>query len=237
MRDTYERGAPMTDEAGPVRWNGWWARYSGDPSLLRESVRGFEALAKRTDAASLSFRKYLPEGIAMEGDEMVVTFSKRSLPLSGRSMPQKHVNWVLSRMLEFSAWLDGAGYTHCGLNPESVFVVPENHGIQVPTFYLLTAKGSRMKGLSGKYSAWYPPAPLAAKTATPEVDIELCKRTACYLLGDRSGAGVRLRRDPSVSAPVLEFALGHHEEAGPAWKEYRRVLDANFKKEFHTLDI
>lgn len=235
MMDAYRNGTPMTDESGAVAWNGWWARYSGNRDLLASSASSFRKLTALRDEASMSFRKYLPEAVSAEE----VTFSKRSVPLCAlpRPLPQVHVNWVLSRMLEFSAWLAQTGFVHGCLNPESVFVVPENHGIQVATFYLLTPAGSKLRGVSGRYSSWYPVSARRTKTATPEVDVECAKRTAAFLLGDPSGVGATLRRAPAVNKAVLDFILTSHTDPGAAWMQYREILKKEFKSEFHSLDV
>lgn len=238
MMDAYRDGTPMVDEAGDVRWNGWWARYHGDRDLVRASAASFARLTAMRDEASLSFRKYLPATCGEADGAVVATFAQRAVPLAAlpRPLPQVHVNWVLSRMLEFSAWLAQSGFSHGCLNPESVFVIPENHGIQVPTFYLLTPLGDRIRGVSGRYAPWYPAAALKAKRSTATVDIELCKRTAALLLGDPSGNGAVLRRDPGVNRAVLDFIMTSHDDPGAAWRQYREILKKEFKSEFHTLD-
>ncbi len=239
MMNAYENGRSMADESGEVRWNGWWARYSGEAALLRASERSFRELTSGVDPASANFRKYLPEKCRLEGGGMVVEFGRRAVPLSSlpRPLDQVHVNWVLSRMLEFSAWVSQRGLSHCCLNPESVFVVPETHGIQVTTHYLLSASGGRLAGVSGKYQHWYPHSAVSARTASALVDLEACKRTAAWLLGDDSGVGVSLRTRGDVNKGVLDFILSSHEDATSAWKQYRGVLDREFKKQFHTLDV
>lgn len=239
MMDAYRDGTPMTDEHGEVRWNGWWARYGGDRALALDSARSFAKLAALRDEASINFRKYLPATLAENAGTVTATFTQRAVPIAAlpRPLPQVHVNWVLSRMLEFSAWLAQSGYSHGCLNPESVFVIPENHGIQVSSFYLLTRLGGKMRGMSGRYAAWYPSSAVRAKTSSTTVDVELCKRTAAALLGDPSGNGAVLRRDPSVNKAVLDFIMTSHDEPGAAWRQYREILKKEFKSEFHSLDV
>ncbi len=82
---------------------------------------------------------------------------------------------------------------HCGLNPESIFIVPETHGIQICSFYHLTKIGNRIGTISGKYSNWYPQDVFKTKIATPIIDLGCSMKIASYLLGDTSGIGIKHR--------------------------------------------
>lgn len=155
LKEQYEKGATFADETGSFQTNGYKTVYRGNPDLLHRSFQNYTRL-KSTRSAH--FLKYLPEEMYWEGNNLIAKHTHRAVPLSRQSMPQEHVNWILSRLLEFIVLLYQQGYIHCGLNPESVFVVPETHGIQVSSFYHLTPVGRRITNINAQYRNWYPPA-------------------------------------------------------------------------------
>lgn len=236
LKEKYEKGTTYYDEAGSFISNGYKVTYTGDASLLKRSLDNFNKLTSLKDEAAQNFRKYMPKSMRMEGDKLVVEFERRAIPIVNLTLPQIHVNWALSRMLEFSAWLSQVGYSHCGLNPESVFIVPETHGIQVCSFYMMQNIGKKVAGVSGRYLNWYPPHVFDTKKADDIIDMELSKRTAVYLLGDKSGSGVKLRREKDVNQEMLDFMISQHDNPGLAWKKYRELLSKNFEKKFHILN-
>jgi serine/threonine protein kinase len=168
-------------------------------------------------------------------DTYELVFAKRAIPLGGLTLPQEHVNWVLSRLLEYTAYLAQVDFVHCGLMPENVFIVPENHGIIIISFYHLTRIGSTVKTISAKYKDWYPPELLQTKLATSGVDLEMVKKIAIYLLGDQSGAGVKLRK--THNADFINFLIKRHDDPYNTYKEYRELLKNNFESKFHVLNI
>ena len=237
LKDNYEGGISYQDESGEFKTNGYTAIYNGDKDLLQQSFSNFRTLQAFKDESSVNFQKYLPKEINWKGTELEVEFHQRAVPLSGLKLDQVHVNWVLSRMLEFSSWLNQIGFSHAGINPESIFIVPESHGIQVASFYLLTPLGKKLKGISGKYKNWYSPEVFDHKKAVPSIDLELSKRTGIYLLGDQSGVGIKLKRDSEVNADVLDFMIQHDDDPTATWKKYRKILEKNFEKKFYKLDL
>lgn len=238
LKEHFENGKKYTDEAGTYTTNGYTITYTGDKNLLAISMSNYQKLLSFKDPASANFHQYLPESMTLKGGtELEVKLRMRSVPLSGHTLPQKHVNWITSRMLEFTAWLNQVGFVHCGINPESVFVIPQNHGIQVPSFYLMAPVGSSLKGVSGPYRSWYPARTFTDKDADPTIDLELVKRTSIYLLGDRSGMGVKLRKSADINQEVLQYLITQDATPYDSWKRYRDILSKNFKKEFHELSI
>ena len=75
------------------------------------------------------------------------------------------------------------------------------------------------------------------KIATQDIDLELCKKIALYLLGDRSAAGTKLKRDADVNQEVLTFLLTKHQNEVEDYKRYRELLSKNFEKKFYSLDL
>ena len=124
-----------------------------------------------------------------------------------------------------------------GLNPTTVFVVPETHGIIIISFYHMGTLGKKAETISAKYKMWYPTTLFTKKIATQDIDLELCKKIALYLLGDRSAAGTKLKKDKDVNQDVLTFLLTKHENHKDEFVQYRELLAKNFEKKFYLLNL
>jgi hypothetical protein len=235
LKENWEKGYQLSDDAGAVRAHDKTVTFVGDPQLLLQSYRNFGYLKSINSSAAKHFKRFLPESMELNSETLVVTLSERAVPLSGLTLPQGHANWILSRLFEFSAWLAQEGWTHCGINPESVFVVPETHGIVLTSFYHLTPREGKVKTISAKYKHWYPDALFVEKKATPLIDTELCKRTIAVLLGDSSGLGVKLKK--TLSAEFIDFLLTPHTDAFVCYDQYRLLLEQYFPKKFLPLNL
>jgi hypothetical protein len=210
-----------TDDAGQLRvLPDHRVRFEGD--LLRRSVVNHQRLLALRDPASTHFRQYLPAALAWEGPALLLTPPAWVVPLAGLVLPPEHVAWVLSRLLELTAWLHQSNFVHAGLVPEALALVPDTHGLVLLSAYHLTTLGGPLTTISGKYKPWYPDAVFADKRATPGLDLALVQRTAVTLLGDASGHGVRLRG--TVDEHLLTFLLTPHHDAFAAFELYRRLL-------------
>lgn len=235
-RDVRENGKEYKDDAGVFRASGYWAKFESTNENRKWSLENYRIFQGMNDKRDKNFQQYLPKEakLAADGSYQMI-FDKRSIPLSELILPQEHVNWVLNRLLEYCAYLSEIGMCHAGLNPESVFITPENHGIQIVSFYHLARLGNPVKTISGKYKHWYPHELFTAKSAAPEVDLKLCTSIAAYLLGDRSGSGVKLKK--THNEDFINFIIAQHTNAYQTLMEYRELLSRNFKKEFHSLTI
>ncbi len=232
----YENGKPFTDDAGVFKTNGYWVHFSSALPNLTVSVNNYNKFQQLRSDADIHFKKYLPKECRRQTDGAFrFLFEKRAIPLSGLQLPQEHVNWVLNRLLEYIAYLSQSGFVHGGLNPESVFIVPENHGIQVVSFYHLAKKNSRIHTVSGRYMNWYPAQVLKTKIASPVTDLECAKRIAASLLGDASGNAVKFRK--THNEDFINFLLTRHDDAYQCLTRYRQLLRRNFKTGFYSLTI
>lgn len=234
-KEYYENGKQYKDDAGTFRTNGYWVEFASTQKNLEWSFENYQIFKALKDPSSIHFQKYLPDSEGLLDGKQRLNFNKRAIPLSGLTLPQEHVNWVLNRLLEYCAYLSEIGFSHCGLNPESVFIIPENHGIQIVSFYHLTKFGNRIGTISGKYKNWYPQDTFVSKTANPLIDMECAKKIACYLLGEPSGNAIKLRK--THNEDFINFLVTQHDNAYKALTIYRDLLKKNFKKEFHSLTI
>ena len=240
FKDVLENGTKYVDETGEFRVFEKKIEYvvtDANRKIISKSVSNYNLLMSKHDKASESFHRYLPESMVLETDRLTINLKDRSVPLTGQKLEQNHVNWLFSRMFEFVLWLRQINYSHMGLNPTTVFVVPETHGIVVISFYHMNVLYKKADTISDKYKLWYPTTLFTQKVATPDIDLELCKKIALYLLGDRSAAGTKLKKDKNVNQDVLTFLLTKHENHVDEFKQYREILSKNFEKKFYVLSL
>lgn len=236
LRDVFVEGIKYPDDAGGYVTNGYWAHWKSTEPCVKWSFENINRFAALSDTASAQFKKYLPHIATPLGNDVYqLGFEKRAIPLSGLTLPQEHANWILSRLLEYAAYLAQMEFVHCGLTPESVFIVPENHGIIISSFYHLTRIGNPVKTISAKYKDWYPPELFANKQATTAIDLQMVKKIAIYLLGDRSGIGVKLRK--TCDGEFVNFLLQSDDDAFLTYGSYRLLLKNKFESKFHILNI
>ena len=235
-KNIYENGKIYKDDAGEFKTNGYWLEIKSGEKNLDWSIDNYKLFQGLKSDTDKHFFKYLPKECKLLSDGIYrYTFLNRAIPLSGLELPQEHVNWVLNRLLEYCSYLSKIGFVHCGLTPESVFITPENHGIQIVSWYHLTRINNKIGTVSGKYKNWYPARVFSDKVATPDIDIECSKRIAAYLLGDKSGNGGKFRK--THNADFINFLLSHSDSSYKTLLQYKELLDKNFKKEFYLLNI
>jgi len=236
LKDAFEKGVAYEDDSGKFLLKEKVAIYSGDSTLLKKSLKNYQKLKSFKDKDSVKFHRYLPKDMKFENNELIVEFEDRVVPLSGLTLELKHANWVLSRLLEINAWFGQIGMVHCGINPDTIFIVPETHGIIVTSFYHLTRDEGRLSTVSAKYKNWYTPSVFDKKVASSVIDSELAKKTVICLLGDRSGSGIKFKKTHSLE--IIEFLTKQsHEYPLEVYKEWRKVLTKNFKPKFWPLHI
>ena len=239
-KDLLENGVKYTDETGDFHIFEKKLVYvitDKNRKLITKSLENYRRLKSKTDKASVGFHRYLPESMVLEKDSLTINLKDRAVPLTGQKLPQIHVNWLFSRMFEFCLWLRQNEISHMGMNPTTVLVVPETHGIIVTSFYHMSQIGKKAKTISAKYKMWYPTTLFSKKITTPDIDLELCKKIALYLLGDRSAAGTVLKRDKEVNQKILTFLLTKHQCEYGEYDEYRKILKENFERKFYPLDL
>lgn len=234
LRLKHEKGIVITDDAGSVWTQRKEAIFRGELDLLNNSYQNYQRLKHLKSQAAQHFQLYLPERMVMT-DVLSVEFPFRALPLHSLELPQEHVNWVLSRLLELVAWFAQEGFVHGGINPRSIFILPETHGIALTSFYHMKRVGGRLSTISAAYRNWYPKTVFSDKRASTLIDLECCKRTAAYLLGDKSGAGVKLKK--THLGAYIDFLLDRHENAYTCYDEYRKLLAAHFEARFVPLAL
>jgi len=246
LKTDFEKGYEFRDESGEYRSNYLVHKWSGDMDLLKLSKQNYDKVIytarSNFDAQSFGhFMQYIPFNLDFEGNELTYRSEHKSIPLSKvialltETEKNKHTNWIFSRLIEFVTMLESLEITHTGLNPDSIFVIPETHGIKVTSFYHVCT--DKVKTINGKYKNYYPPYMFDTKLAGSYIDISLIKKTAICALGDISGSGVRLRGDVNVNQNVLNYLMLSETDAFHSMRLWREILDKNFIKEFVHLTI
>lgn len=240
FKDLMEKGYELVDESGMFSVFDNKIIYlvnDKNRSLLTKSYNNYMKLMSLKTKSSDNFKLYLPKSMTLTDDELIINFSYRAVPLTNKKLEQVHVNWIFSRLFEVSLRFRDNNYSHVGLNPTNVFVVPENHGIIITSFYHMTLLNNKVDTISAKYRTWYPSNLFLKKIATPEIDLELSKKIGIYLLGDRSTAGTSLKLNKDVNQDILTFLIASHDNTLENYTKYRDLLKKNFKSEFINLNI
>lgn len=239
-KDVLENGVQYTDEAGDFKVFEKKIVYTitdENRKLIQKSVKNYNILKSKTDKSSVAFLRYLPESMVLEKDSLTINLKDRAIPLTGQKLPQIHVNWVFSRMFEILLWFRKIGYSHMGMNPTTVFIVPETHGVILISFYHMTHLDQKADTISARYKMWYPTTLFVKKIATQDIDLELGKKIALYLLGDKSAAGTKLKRNADVNQEILTFLLTKHQCEIEDYTKYREILTKNFERKFYPLNL
>ena len=231
-----ENGKTHQDDAGTITYFPDHLISQGDINLLKKSLENYNII-KNLCIKDILFERYIPKQIKLNNNELHVQFENRAIPISSiSSLPQQHLNWALSRLFEFLTFLNNNGYSLNGINPDSVYLIPENHGIQIVSFYHLTRLNSPVTTISGRYSNFYPEILFTEKITKNYIDVELAKRTIAYLGGDKSGLGLMFKK--THNKDWVDFIIKfHNEDTFLVFQKYRELLDKNFEKKFHKLDI
>lgn len=238
FKEQLESGISFSDEACTINYTLNTCIVTGEEKVIERNRANYLKLVSLKDEASKHFQKYLPESMdVISREKLRLTFSHRAIPISSiKELDQKHVNWIMSRLFEFTCWLNQSGFCHAGITPDSIFVIPENHGIVCTSFYHLMPLDQRLKTISGKYATFYPSTVMSDKLASSNIDIALSKKIAIWLLGDESGNGAKLRG--KVIDECLDFLQQVDYDPLETYNTYRRILKTHFNtKEFHQLKL
>ncbi len=236
-REYMEQFGKFEDDAGPMlQPDEKTVLFRGDKALLVKSLENYKRLKQFNDESSRHFHKYLPASMELEGDQLRISHPLRLVPLTHLTLPQEHVSWIMSRMLELVSWFHQVGYCHAGITPETIAIVPETHGIVCLSFYHMQPVDRQLSTISGKYLDWYPQLVFDRKQAMPYIDVSLVQRTALYLLGDKSGNGIKLKN--TCNEKLIDFLITPHYQAYSTYEDYRKLLKDIFgKPKFHKLVI
>jgi hypothetical protein len=226
----FTNGSTFTDDSGDFLTNDYWLLYQGERAIVEHGKQKQQQIAAK---ATEHLNRYMP--YTWDSNYSFI-LRQRTVPMVNLTLPQEHLNWIISRLLEFCMLLHRhAGQAHLGLIPAQVMLVPETHGISVSGFYHATELDGRVQTISGTFQHWYPQQLLREKKATENADLEMVKRIGAYLAGDRSGLGTSLRK--THHPEFVDFLLSSDDDSVACYEKYREMLDKNFPKQFIHLNI
>lgn len=232
-----EEGITFSDEiCDKITFKDDIVTFFGPEDKLKLSYNNFQKI-KSCCPGIPTFERYLPSKMELNGGELKVYLQHQSHLIHDLTLEEKHVRWFLNRMLEFTSILNIHGQlTHCGINPSSVMICPEEHGIQIISFYHSIPVYSPMKSAIGihPYKSWYPSEIWITKESIPEIDLLMVKRTALTVLGDKTGFGYSMRG--KISNDFHEYLLQHDEDIHKGYTDYQKLLDKS-PREFHILSL
>ncbi|MDX1904336.1 MAG: hypothetical protein SFU27_09285 [Thermonemataceae bacterium] len=235
-KNILESTLKITDEAGTMQVDRQSISWQGDEVLLKKSLQNFQKLSNLKDEASRHFRKYLPDSLNFEEGKLVLRHQEDFVPLVDLELPEHHVTWLVSRLFELTSWLNQVGFCHAGLTPQALAVVPKTHGIIVLSFYHLSIVDKPLQTISSKFLNWYPSSVFSEKKASPYIDLTLVQRLALYLLGDKTGSGVKLKK--TCTPALIDFLLESHLYPYETFDAYRKLLAKLFgKPTFYHLEL
>lgn len=190
-RDIAINGYTYKDESGTIFHKGDSLRFKGDKNLnlLKKSYDNYLQIKRAFNTTTLDdiVWNYIPESMHWEGTDLIVSLKRRSVNLLNVKLEEKHARWFLNRLMEFSCYSNLVGYNHNGIGPYSVLCTPDDHGIQVISFYHMCSVNNRMETISGFLNAWYPAQVRISKLSSGNTDIELSKLwIGSLLLGEFS---------------------------------------------------
>ena len=238
-------GITLKDEAGPIKLMLNSIKFLGDPKLLKHSEQKYNKI-KNLYPSNHTFNKYVPGNFKEVKEEDGILYYQADLshrvirldslaPNNTNPIAQEHLNWILSRILEFVSYLNYKGYAHNGINPMTVYIVPETHGIIVPTFYHTLKLGSKLNTVSGYYSNFYPAEIFTDKKVIPIIDVVCIKKTILSVMGNLNPTS--FIKSGKYHKAFVRFLQTPHSNIYEMHKEYRAMLDKNFPKKFYKLKL
>lgn len=228
LKNLWDNGFIFDDDSGIVRIKENVITFEGDLDLIKKSKKNYDLIFK---CANPNFKKYLPNNFT----DNTITLDDNFLSLKDVNLPEEHCRWILSRLLEFSGYMESVGYVHAGLTLDSFLVNPKTHGIKVISFYHVKPINSKLETVSAKYRRLYPDSVFVKKISESKIDVELSKRTICVLSGDKSGMGVKLRK--TLSKSFIEFLLKTNLNSIEAFIEWKKILKDKYESKFFELDL
>ncbi len=167
----------------------------------------------------------------------------RQNQLHRAGLDQRHVVWVMDRVLGVLGYAHSVGIVHGAINPETVRIRPSNHNALVTGWgnavYRPAVTGERIITVGGAYEA---PEVGAHGNVGPWTDIYSLGKTVIWLLGGNPVANTMPDSvEPKLKAFILNMVRAH-PQARPqdAWKLYEAqntLKDSLWPRRFVHLDL
>ncbi len=126
-------------------------------------------------------------GIVQTFHEGLVPFSK-ILERYPDGIGGRDVAWIFRRMLIAVGNAHDAGFIHGGINLDSLFIQPEQHGVVLGDWQYSVAKGEKLVAVPANWKSDYPDNYLAGDPVSESIDIMMCGKVAERLLRNEPSA-------------------------------------------------
>lgn len=175
--------------------------YSFDNSRKKyyeQMLSSLSQLKYSNDEMKKEFEKYFPKVIDhyVTTDNRYIAVVEKTedvypmellLKSTGNKIPDKHVAWMISRLMNIVCYFNYTGVVHNGIRQSNCYVSPKLHTIFVGGGWWYTTKtGQPMLGTSKDIFEVMPVSAKSTKTSSIVTDIESVKLLGRQLLGDQN---------------------------------------------------
>ncbi len=198
--------------------------------LFDNAVKRIQSFTFANDKMKQGFEGYLPRIFktfeTKNGDHVLIIEKDPDAILlrdcfnhaSGFMAPE-HVAWVMSRLHNFTSYLQWAGLTHNAIGLDTCFIIPKDHSFDrtgakqiSPKDHTLSVyggwwyaakEGASLLGLPAQTLKYIPRAVMADGIATQQFDRTMVRVAGRELLGDVTG--IKLPRDGKTPKPMADW--------------------------------
>ena len=145
-------------------------------------------------------------------------------------IPIEHTTWILSRLYNYSCFLEYNNIACNGMTLDGIFICPEQHSITLTNFFFTTKLNDEIKALPKDIFNLFT---LKNKNSSYTIDLDSIKYLGRFLLGDKSG--ITLKK--SVNENMVNW-LNSSSNKSPleTFKEWDNVIIKIFGKK-HWVDM
>lgn len=214
---------------------------------------GLSRLSYRDKEMEDYFSRFFPQDLKyreIDGTgEKVIIFSKTDdvYPLKnllqyfnrvGLQNKDKHIAWVITRLLNIAVLFNRSGIVHNGICLENCFVSPHYHTILLyGGWWYSTEVGSKMTGTTKGIYDVMPVTAKTSKTSSFITDLESIKLLGRQLFGNENCR--KLAEDTQVPKPIADFLIsGSSDDALKELKTWDSVLESAYgERKFIKLEV
>ena len=205
-----------------------------DNDLMQNEIRTLRKFAEHPGAQS----RHLPvmlDRFRTEGGQQAVIMefldgyfdltTLREMERYRAGIPEKHVAWMLTRLLSVAGFVHSRGIIHSNIDPSHIMLRPRDHNLALIDWsYAITNQkaGERFKVLNEDFS---PPEAAEGKPPLPSSDLYSIGKCMIYALGgDAKTSRMPSRTNPKF-ARFIEFFVRESpiQRAQDAWEMYGQL--------------
>jgi hypothetical protein len=215
-------------------------------------VKTVNGLKYKDDKMRAEFSRYFPYSILASGilkatdGRQILTLAKTEdvypmrlvLEHFGGKLPDRHVAWVMSRLLNISCYMNYSGVVHNGITVDNCFMSPSLHSVLLlGGWWYATELGKPMIGIPAEVFEVMSVAAKARRISSNMTDLESIKQIGRVLLGQNNCR--LLAASDLAPKPFTDFLIsGSKESSIEEFKKWSKALDAAYgKRQFVPLDV